>query len=680
MKITKTFIIIITFFALANFSYSQSKLEKINKLPILTIGNEQITYEQLEKAYQKNISKQKPNLYLLEKDSLLDFINLYSNYRLKVQDALSRGLDKDSSIRAESLQNRRILAESYLFEKEVTDPYVTLMTERRKTEYKIAVIFTTFPQVPERDTIQAFSKITEALTNLKAGGDFSDLAQKYCDDENLARKGGVVDQWVTSGKISREIEDAIYTLEKGQFYPSIIATPYGYFIVKVIDKQPRYFIMGGHILFKQFIRPEDSVNTAELAYPALDRIKKGESFEEIARKESADKFTGEKGGIFEDLYSRSTGFEKSKGMLDPAFSDAMFNLKDNEVSKVVTTDYGNHIVKRFYREEINLDKEREEVRKIFKKQYFEFDKKAYLDKITSKMNFTIFNSNLDELILKLDTNQSNFSKNWADSLPGVILSKTLFSISSKNITIKDFVHEMITNTSLKGFATNKEGIKSAIKKYIEPQVIEFATVDLENKYPDFKQLLAEFNDGILLFKVETSEVWDKLAFDSVAARKYYETNKKDFVLEPKYDISEIYVLSDSLAQEVYKRAINGENFDTLAALFTQRTGYREKSGKWGVISSKTNKLGKIVVEKNIKNQMILQPTSVENGFSIIKVNQYFASRPKTFEEAIPDFATKLQDQKQKALLKNWLSNLRQKFPVKLNNNNIDLLIKTAKEK
>jgi peptidyl-prolyl cis-trans isomerase SurA len=441
---------------LASTLFSQTKLEKVNSLPILTIGKEQITYDQLDRAYQKNISKQKPHLYMLEKDSILDFVNLYTNYRLKVQDALSRGLDKDSAIKAESLQNRRILAESFLFEKEITEPYVNLMTERRKLEFKIAVIFTTFPQVPVRDTATAFSKINEALTQLKSGSDFSEVAQKYCDDESLARKGGVVDQWVTSGKISREIEDAIYSLNSNEFYPQIIATPYGYFLVKVLDKQPRFFVMGGHILYKQFIRPEDSVNVGDLVYPALQRIRKGESFEEIARQESTDKFSGEKGGSFEDLYSRSTGFEKSKGMLDPKFSDMLFSLKDNEVSNVVTTDYGNHIIKRYYRQELDLAKEKEDVRKIYKKQYFETDKINFLEKTAVSMNMNINDQVLNELTSKFDSTQSTFSKNWADSIPSSILPKTLFSISSKNYTVKNFADEMLSNSQLKGFATNNE--------------------------------------------------------------------------------------------------------------------------------------------------------------------------------------------------------------------------------
>lgn len=678
MKHAKFFLLPIAIFLFTISLKSEVNTSKINNLPIITIGKEQITYEQLDRAYQKNISKQKPHLYLLEKDSLMDFINLYTNYRLKVQDALSRGLDKDSSIKAESNQNRKILAESFLFEKVLTEPNVNIMLNRRKLEYKIAVIFTTFSQTPTRDTANAFKKINEALVKLNSGAEFSQIASQYCDDENLAKKGGVVDQWITSGKIARELEDVIYSLNVGQYYPQIVSTPYGYFIIKVLEKQPRNLVMGGHILYKQKTKNEDLNLTQKVADSALVRIKNGASFEDLAKNESGDKYSAENGGSFDDLYSLSTGFEKSKGFLEPIFAEAMFKLKDGEISNVITTEYGFHIIKRYFTKDINLDTEKEDVRKIYKKQYFDNDKQSYLNNIAKQIGLSINENQLEELISTLDTNKNNISKNWADSIPKSILKKELFKTNSKSYSVKDFVEEMSSSSQLKGFATNKSGLIRAINKFIEPQLIEYATNDLEKKYPEFQQLLSEFNDGILLFKVETMEVWNKLSFDSIAAKKYYEANKSTFKTEPKFDLAEIYVLSDSLAQDVYKKALNGDNFDTLATHFTQRTGYREKSGAWGVVSSVSNKLGKLAFESNVQGPILLPPKPVDNGFAILKINQYFPPRPKTFEEAIPDFASKLQDQTQKVLLNNWLQSLKKKFPVKLNTKNIDELLKFAK--
>lgn len=679
-KIKFLFVFLVFFIAFETSIIAQD-LSKINKLVLLNVGNEEITYEQLERAYQKNVTKNQPYLYLLEKDSLVDFINLYANFRLKVLEAKRKGLDKDSAIIAESNQNRKILSENYLFAKKLIEPNVDQMLERRKWEYKFAIIFTTFSQAPVRDTVKAFEKINQAMNEIKNGGDFDLIAGKYNDDENLARRGGKVDQWITSGKIYRELEDAIYNTEVGQIHPKIIITPFGYFIVKVLDKQPRKWVLGGHILIKNEV---DStlglVNNQDKAQSIIDRLKKGEKFEDLAITESSDTYTASNKGKFEEYYSRSTGFEKNKGLLDPKFVDSLFSLKKGQVSGQVMTDFGIHIIKYFDDKELDLAAERDDVYKIYRRQYLEDDKQVYFNKLMADLSFELDNNVLTEMLSSLDTNKSNISKAWSENIPKEVQSKVLYTIANKKYTVASLIDEMNKNNLLRGYATNKDGIISAVKKICEPICIEYATKDLEKEFPDFKIVLNEFNDGILLFKAETSEIWDKLKFDSTRARKYFDTTKIKYYTDPMYDITEIYVLSDSLAQEIYKSAINGANFEELATQFTQRSGFREKSGKMGLVSGKSNKYGKLLYDRNIFDSIIVKPIQIENGYTIMKINKYEEPRLKTFEEAIPDFASKLQEQYQKELLNNWLNNIKKTFPVKINQKNIEQVIKFAKQR
>ncbi len=676
-KIFFVFLLIFVVNSVSNNAFSQD-LTNINQLILLNVGDEKITYEQLEKAYQKNITKQQKHLYMLPEDSLMDFINLYANFRLKVLEAKRMGLDKDSSIIEESKQNRKILSESYLFDKKVSEVEINKMLERRKYEFRIGIIFTTFNQAPVRDTALAYEKINKAMKEIQEGASFEDAAVKYNDDENLGKKSGKVDQWITSGKIYREIEEAIYSTEPNNVHPKVILTPFGYFIVKVYEKQPRNFVLGAHILYK-LDGQTDSIHLAEnVAKKGLQAIKNGTPFEEVAKQESSDNVTAENGGLFKEYFSRSTGFEKSKGMLDIKFADALFNLKDGEVSDIIPTDFGYHIIKRIATRPLYEAEEKEEIKKIYKKQYFESDKAKFFDNELAKLNFSINTKLMGQLLSILDTNASNINKSWSDSIPNNFLDKDIFSMDKKNYKLKTFIDLMNTQSNLRGFAINEEGIIRAIKKILEPDVIAFATKNLENEFPDFKQTLNEFNDGVLLFKAETMEVWNKVKFDSLRAKKYYEKNKTKYITDPTYDISEIYVLSDSLAQEIYKGVLKGENFDTLASKLTQRSGFREKSGYMGKVSGNTNKFGKILKEKQITSSIIVSPQQIENGFTIIKVNSYEAPRQKTFEEAIPDFASKMQEEYQKELSGNWISKLRTIFNVKVDKNNLKKVMEKNK--
>jgi hypothetical protein len=92
-----------------SLTYAQSKSSGYSTEVVAEVGKEKITAQDLLNAYQKNLSRKHENLFSTPKDSIYDFLNLFINFRLKVNDALGRGYDKDSSVISETKQNRKIL-------------------------------------------------------------------------------------------------------------------------------------------------------------------------------------------------------------------------------------------------------------------------------------------------------------------------------------------------------------------------------------------------------------------------------------------------------------------------------------------------------------------------------------------------------------------------------------------
>ncbi len=86
-------------------------------------------------------------------------------------------------------------------------------------------------------------------------------------------------------------------------------------------------VRGSHIL----------VETEAEARNILDQIKKGASFEELAKTNSRDRLSGEKGGDLNTF---------GKGDLLPEFENVIFKLKIGEVSDIVKSSMGYHIMKR----------------------------------------------------------------------------------------------------------------------------------------------------------------------------------------------------------------------------------------------------------------------------------------------------------------------------------------------
>ena len=676
----RIFLIIFTFsFFAAAFSHAKAaESDKLNDVILAKVGSENITYGELESAYKKNMNRDKANLEKIPRDSLEEFLDLYINYRLKVHDAIQRGFEKDSAVVADIKQNRQLLSESFYYDNELVKKNVAEMLDRREWEYKVAIILIGYdsPNPSPEDSAKVYQEAQETLKKLREGADFGQMAKEVSDDKESAKNDGVISAWITSGKVQRPIEDAIFSVkEAGKIYPGLVDTRYGYFIIKVIRRETREFIRGSHILLSEGM-PNDSTAVKKRADSILNLIKSGEkTFEEAAEEFSDDPATAMNGGDLGVWYSRSGGLGESGRNLAPPFEEALYSLKDGQISGVVQTDFGYHIIRRDSTKQMDPDEEKEDLRMTYKRLYFENDKRNLLDSLKDDYGYEPYVIVMDKFLNSIDSSKTNLTQNWDENIPEELMDKPLFKIADETFTVSEFIKEFNSNNNFRGFPLDRKGVNRAIEKITDEIAFNKATKDLESDYPEFRALMKEFRDGILLFRVEAMEVWDKLKFDSTLARKYYDTTKSNYMTEPTYDISEIYVISDTLANEIYDKLKDGADFAELAAEFTQRSGFREKEGKRGKLVPGKSDLADLAEEKGMKAGDISDPIEYDRGYVILKVNEFAPVRQKTFEEAIPDFAPDFQDLVQKDLSKKWLSQLREKYSVKIYDDNIEKIYK-----
>lgn len=667
-------IILVLFLILSNFNSFAAPKDEI----VLEVGEEKFTFEDLQKAFAKNMNRNGRTLSEISRDSLDEFIELFTNYRLKVADAKMRGYEKDSAVLADLQQNRKLLAESYILDRWLTEPYVNKTLERRLTEKKIALIQTVFMEGPLKDTLAAYNKAKEALEKIQSGEDFGKIAESYSEDPRSNKSGGVIDRFITSGLVARSLEDAVYSLKKGDVYPGIIYNRNSYFIIKLVDDAEREFIRGRHIL----IATNQTRNEEEAKLKAdtiLNKIKSGEDFAYLAQLYSDDAATAINGGELGEWYSRSTGFSLSPRTLQPEVEKALYNMQLGAVSDLVQSEVGFHILRKDSVKKGNAFDDPNELKIQYKRKYFTEDKMLLMDSLVIAYGYKLIDENLEEMLKYLDTNSTNANTNWDVRIPEDLRKKQLFTYLNKNVSVQDFINSSSKVSNLKGISTNKSGIERAIKKIVEPEVFDQATLDYEKNNKDFSSLMQEFRDGILLFKVEAEEVWNNLKFDTVKAQLFYNKNKDKYKTDIMYDITEIYVYDENLADSLYNLAKNGADFNELASKNTQRAGFREKNGNWGLVSINRNDLATYSFEQNAKKGDILKPHKINSAFSIIKINDFQPIRTKTFEEAIPDFAPEFQDLMQKEITKNWLDNVRQKVNVKIHQDKLNKIIKEKKK-
>jgi peptidyl-prolyl cis-trans isomerase SurA len=636
-----------------------------DKTVLATVGKEKITYGELEKAYRTMNRKETMNLYEVPRQEVEDFLNIYIRYRLKVQDAKDKGFETDPAVMADINQNRKLLAESFLFDKKLTEPSVERLLKRRDRELSIAIIHFAIPQVGDADTLKAFQRANRALNAIKKGADFAQLARDSSDDSQTGPNGGELPSYITGGVILRPVEDAAYAISKpGEVYPDVVKTRFGYFLVKLLKSEPRRLVQSSHILITQ--KEGDSLAAGRTADSLLALLKKGADFKKLARENSDDKTSAMRGGTVGGWYSRSQGFEDTQGQrLVSEYENAMFSLKPGQYSGVIFTDYGAHIITVDSVKTVSADEERDEVKKMYRRVYFEEEKQQMIDSIKRAEGFR-FNENVfNKLLSSVDTVKTTFDTTWRKQVPSELYPQVVYYTSQGNFTVNALLDSLTRRPDFRGYTISRSGISRAIEKIVEPMVLSRATSRLENDYPEFADRMREFRDGILLFKAEDQQVWSKLKFDSTLARHYYDTTRSRYNTETKYNISEIYVLTDSMATSLKRQLDNGADFAALAGQYTMREGYRERQGHLGTLAARENKLAAMADAQKLSDGAIVGPIAIEKGFALVRVNKVEPSRQKTFEEAIPELAPAFQDQLQKQLTEEWLNGVRERHPVKV---------------
>jgi len=658
---------------IAQKTAKDAKLSDADKV-LVTVGNENITYGELERAFQKNMSRRATRFADVPRDSVMDFIELYTRYRLKVQDAFARKFDQDSAVKTDIANNRRMLSETYYFDKKVIDPTVGTLLERRKRELQAQIMVFLFQKNDKGDTTRAYKRAKRCFDLVKNGADFAQIAKDSSEDTETGRKGGML-PYFTSARVLREVEDAAYNSKVGELYPSLVKTRVGYFIVKLVKNEPRLKVRASHILFSTNAKM-DSVTASNKADSVLALLKKGASFEQLAKDNSNDPSTAQKGGYMGSYYTRSEGLESIRETVVPEFERALFALKDGTFSDKVWTDFGCHIIRRDSTILPDVEKEREFVKKEYKRLFFQADKERHLDSVRKAYGYLLQTQSFASLLRTIDTTKTAGDTSWAKNVGVALRALPLYSTPTMKYSVGAIADSLRTRKDLRGTFLNTAGIKNALYKMFDQPVIEKMTSGLENQYADFAVLMKEFRDGIMLFKVEENEVWSKLKFDSTQARQFWEPKKKMYFTDLSYDLTEIYTTKDSLAKALRARIDEGQEIGNLAKEFTERRTLKEKKGALGLVSTKTNKLAKAVLEQYnpTKSGITYGPLAHDKGWVIVRVNDIQQPREKTFQEAIPDFAPAFQDMTQKRLTEEWINRLKTKFKVTLNQKNIDKVL------
>lgn len=643
---------------------------------VLEAGREKFTIAQIAEAYKKNANRGSRTFYELSRDSAMEFIDLYANYRLKVQAALEAGVDKRPEVIADLHNNRLQLAvppppsTGYLMERKVVDPAVERIFKRRDVELLIALVYVAMRPNDPADTARALARANTLLRLARNGADFAMMARDSSDDPSTKDAGGRLPSYITAGMILPSIEDAAYETQAGQVYPGLVRVPAGYVILKVLDRSPRMKVRGAHILIAGAGLSASGPERAR-ADAALARIRKGEDYAAVAREISDDKVSAENGGDFLSWYTRSLGFEAKNARLEPEIEDALFKLKDGEVSDIVRTEkFGYHILKRLDSRKPTFEEEKETIRNFYKQRLMTEDRNAYVRSVIEKHGLKIDQSTFDQMMAAVNQNATTADTAWAAGLGPGLRSQTLFSYGGTRHTLAAWIDSLRTRAELRATPLTRDGMRAAIYSLFEQAALIDEASSLEREYPEFAALMEEFRDGILIFNLEDEMVWKKLnsGYSDEKGRAYYEANKARYQTLPKLALTEVFLYKEEEARSVYEQAKAGtRSFDTMAAQLTQRQEFRDRGGKWGMANVRNSDMVAQVLKQRPQARPgdLLPPFSYQGGWSVVRVDSAEAPKQMSYEEARAEVQGDFVDNLQKELTREWVAALRRKYPVRV---------------
>ncbi len=626
---------------------------------LVTIAGEKITKSEFLNIYIKN----NVNNEVIDKKSLEDYLELYINFKLKVKEAEDLGMDTVRAFIQELNGYRTQLAQPYLTDESVTENLIREAYERMQTDIRASHILIRISRdaLPV-DTLTAYQKIMDIRKEIMSGKDFGEMAVAYSDDPSSKDRPAASNRPPMKGNHGDlgyfTVFDMVYPFENGAYntpqgeISAPVRTDFGYHLIKVTDqKKALGKVLVAHILitFPANPTPEDSLRLKNKAVDAYNEIKSGKDFAEVVKSFSDDKGTIEKGGILPWF---------GVNRMIPEFIAEVSRLGHiDDVTTPFITSYGWHIVKLLDKKPIGTFEERkaEIKQKIARNDRANKSKTQFVNEMKNLYGFREYPENLREFYSVVT--DSLLLASWDPALAKG-MNKPLFALDGKDYLQEDFAQYLAKNQ--KGLSEDQPVINAVNKVYrnfTEDMIIRYEDSRLEEKYPDFRMLMKEYRDGILLFELTDKKIWSKAIQDSLGLQKFYELNKQNYRWGERIDAT-IYSLTSPDQVKIVRKLVKKNtpkndilsqiNQDSLMILTIFNDKYEHGDHEIA---------DKVEWKTGMSDNIVMNDTT-----SFVVIHEILPAGYKLLSEArgiiTADYQSYLEQE--------WIKELRAKYPVVIN--------------
>lgn len=545
---------------------------------VATIGTTPITLIDYEKMYRRSNGSGAPT-DSVSQENREQFLDLMIKYRLKLADAYRQGMDKRPEVLSEIDQYRGSLASSYLSERELVTPGLRKMYDRSREEIRASHILLPFPpNAKKEDSALVYKQAQEIIGEVKAGKDFAQLALSFSKDPSVQQNKGDL-YYFTTARMVPEFEDGAYALQKGETTPTPIKTRFGLHIIKVTDRNPsRGELQASHIMIRfqsQTPKPEDTLALYNKIIAIQDSLKLGVPFAELASRNSDDVGSSSRGG---DL-----GWF-SRGRWPQPFDEAAFLLKVGQVSPIVRTAYGYHLIHcTGSKPPKEFSEAKQEFQNLYQQQRFQSDFAAFTARVKNEVQFSRNDSVVARFVAAFDTTKMVRDSGWAESMPHDLAIATMFKVFGRNISADSVVTMIKSHTEWSTTTLHRVSLSPIVDKVADQVLFAAKSELLEKQDPEFAGLLHEYKDGILLYQVEQDQVWNKIVTSDSVLRLYFGQNRDKFRFPDRVGFTEARSINEAKALEIRDKLAAGKTMEMIvhedSVRMTAKLNYRVLFGK-----------------------------------------------------------------------------------------------------
>ena len=394
------------------------------------------------------------------------------------------------------------------------------------------------------------------------------------------------------------------------------------------------------------------------------RLAKGEAFEDLAREFTEDPSGKQNGG---DL-----GWFGWGKMVGP-FQEVAFKLKPGEISNVVETPFGLHIIKVEAVRDVSrgtFEEEKEALKRQARKdQSAEMGQRAtqFLDEQKAAAGFELIGANVHDFYMIFD--KSSFKQGAMDEvLQKLSFGAPFFKLNGQEEGSAWIIKELsVLDEGQKPRFTSENQLLTIIDQLVtQALIIDYGYA---NKFNEEDAFSSQINDLVKRYAYDAfvaKEINETLEPTDEELLAFYEANKNEKYLDPKkVQVREIFVKDSLFAVDLKKRIDAGEMIDVLAGRYTERKATKDNKGELPPFQEgRYGTMGQKAFSMEVGE--LAGPIKLGNGYSIIKLESVLPAGPKGYNKVKGRVRTEIMGELRAKRTKEVYDRIKRDLAVKVN--------------